>query len=163
MKKLLLSFTTAIALTGCFSDNNVDPMQEVALPEPTTESGFYENSATTIGQKFLQEITDTVLFAYNSEELTETAKSILSKQAEFIKANKISKIVVEGHADERGTREYNLALGEKRANTVKRFLISQGVLPNYIQVISYGKERPLVDASSPNAWSKNRRGVTIVM
>ena len=162
MKKLLLSLTVATVLTAC-GDENVDPMQEVALPEPTTESGFYENSATTIGQKFLEEITDTVLFAYNSEDLTETAKSILTKQAEFIKANKISKIVVEGHADERGTREYNLALGEKRANKVKRFLISQGVLPNYIQVISYGKERPLVDASSPNAWSKNRRGVTIVM
>ncbi|MFM7979358.1 MAG: OmpA family protein, partial [Candidatus Fonsibacter sp.] len=93
--------------------------------------------------------------------LTTAAVNSLNKQAAFLKANANLNVTVEGHADERGTREYNLALGEKRANVVKDYLISNGIASNRIKVLSYGKERPANPASSALAWSQNRRSVTV--
>ncbi|MGB1360573.1 MAG: peptidoglycan-associated lipoprotein Pal [Alphaproteobacteria bacterium] len=164
LKNILLAVGLSTFLYGC-GGGGVDPMAGDGpdLNAPTTASGFYENSATSIGQAFLQETKDTILFKLNSHELTADAKAILDKQAEFIKANNINSIVVEGHADERGTREYNLGLGEKRATIVKKYLVSKGVAKNKIQVISYGKERPVVELHAESAWSKNRRAVTVVM
>ena len=157
----LLLFSTI--LSGCF--NNVDPLSEkqTRLQEPRTESGFYENIASEVGQKFIENVSDTIFFKYNSEYLTDEAKLIIDSQIKFIQENNIRKIIIEGHSDERGTREYNLALGEKRANSVKKYFVAKGVNPFFIQVISYGKERPLVEAHTESAWEKNRRGVTIVM
>ena len=88
------------------------------------------------------------------------AKGTLNKQAAYIKSSGIS-VVVEGHADDRGTREYNLALGERRANAVRDYLMSQGVSGSNVTVISYGKERPVNPESSRLAWSQNRRSVTV--
>lgn len=111
--------------------------------------------------KFLASgVPDRVFFATNRSSLHSSAKGTLGKQAAYIKSSGIS-VVIEGHADERGTREYNLALGERRANAVRDFLMSQGVSGSKITVISYGKERPVNPESSRLAWSQNRRSVTV--
>lgn len=105
-------------------------------------------------------VADRVFFATNSTGLTSAAKSTLDKQAGYLKAAKIS-VVIEGHADERGTREYNLALGERRANAVRDYLMTKGIAKSSIKVLSYGKERPANTDSSKLAWSQNRRSVTV--
>ena len=105
-------------------------------------------------------VADRVFFGTNSKNLTSAAKATLDKQAAYIKSSKIS-VVIEGHADERGTREYNLALGERRANAVSDYLMSKGIAKSSIKVISYGKERPASKESSALAWSQNRRSVTV--
>ena len=105
-------------------------------------------------------VADRVFFATNSTGLTSAAKATLTKQAGYIKASKIS-VVIEGHADERGTREYNLALGERRANAARDYLMTKGIAKSSIKVISYGKERPANTDSSKLAWSQNRRSVTV--
>ncbi len=105
-------------------------------------------------------VADRVLFATNSTGLTSAAKATLTKQAGYIKSSKIS-VVIEGHADERGTREYNLALAEKRANAARDYLLTYGISGKRISVISYGKEKPINSASTPLAWSQNRRSVTV--
>ena len=93
--------------------------------------------------------------------MTTASRETLRKQAAWLRQNSDVTVVVEGHADERGTREYNLALGERRANAAKDYLMTYGVSSDRIKVISYGKERPIDPGSSPLAWSKNRRAVTI--
>ena len=93
--------------------------------------------------------------------MTTRSRDTLRKQATWLRENSDVNVVVEGHADERGTREYNLALGERRANVAKDYLMTYGVSANRISVISYGKERPVDSGSNPLAWSKNRRSVTV--
>ena len=104
---------------------------------------------------------DRVFFATNKSKLTTASRDTLRKQATWMRKNKSVTITVEGHADERGTREYNLALGERRANAAKDYLMTYGVSGKRISVISYGKERPVNPANSPLAWSQNRRSVTV--
>ena len=106
-------------------------------------------------------VPDRVFFATNKFSLTTAARDTLRKQATWLRKNKKITITVEGHADERGTREYNLALGERRANAAKDYLMTYGVSGKRLSVISYGKERPVNPASSPLAWSQNRRSVTV--
>ena len=105
---------------------------------------------------------DRVLFDYDSAKLDTSAKLLLDSQSRFLRANTDLNFIVEGHADERGTREYNLALGEQRATAVRDYLVIQGIDPDRIKVISYGKEKPAVVGSNTMAWSKNRRAVTII-
>ena len=104
---------------------------------------------------------DRVFFATNSSALTTASRDTLRKQAKYLRKNKGLNVVLEGHADERGTREYNLALGEKRANSAKDYLMTYGISGKRVSVISYGKEKPVNSASTPLAWSQNRRSVTI--
>ena len=106
-------------------------------------------------------VPDRVFFATNKSSLTTAARETLRKQATFLRKNKNLNITIEGHADERGTREYNLALGERRANAAKDYLMTYGISGNRISVISYGKERPVDSGSNPLAWSKNRRSVSV--
>ncbi len=106
---------------------------------------------------------DTVLFAYDSYDVDDTAKAILGKQAEWLARYPNVKVTVEGHTDERGTREYNLALGDRRASAAKNFLAAQGVSPSRLQTISYGKERPVADGSDESAYAQNRRAVTVIV
>ena len=106
-------------------------------------------------------VPDRVFFATNKSKLTTASRDTLRKQATWLRKNKDITITIEGHADERGTREYNLALGERRANSAKDYLMTYGVSGKRIAVISYGKERPINPASSPLAWSQNRRSVTV--
>ena len=106
-------------------------------------------------------VPDRVFFATNETVLTTASRETLRKQAAWLRKNSDITVVLEGHADERGTREYNLALGERRANSAKDYLMTYGISSNRISVISYGKERPVDSGSNPLAWSKNRRSVTV--
>tara|TARA_E500000331_G_scaffold336668_1_gene363995 strand:+ start:1247 stop:1729 length:483 start_codon:yes stop_codon:yes gene_type:complete len=106
-------------------------------------------------------VADRVFFATNESILTTASRDTLRKQAAWMRKNSSVTVVLEGHADERGTREYNLALGERRANAAKDYLMTYGISSNRISVISYGKERPVDSGSNPLAWSKNRRSVTV--
>ena len=106
-------------------------------------------------------VPDRVFFATNETILTTASRETLRKQAAWLRQNSDVTVVVEGHADERGTREYNLALGERRANAAKDYLMTYGVSSDRIKVLSYGKERPVDSGSNPLSWSKNRRSVTV--
>jgi len=106
-------------------------------------------------------VPDRVFFATNESVLTTASRETLRKQAAWLRKNSEITVVLEGHADERGTREYNLALGERRANAAKDYLMTYGISSSRISVISYGKERPVDSGSNPLAWSKNRRSVTV--
>ena len=103
-----------------------------------------------------------MFFDFDKFDLKPAATATLARQATWLKQYGQRTVTVEGHADERGTREYNLALGERRANSVKNYLISQGVAANRIKTISYGKERPVALGHNEAAWSQNRRGVSVV-
>jgi len=116
--------------------------------------GSQEDLVVTVG--------DRVFFGYDSAELDADAQELLQEQAAWLKQYDKSSVTIEGHCDERGTREYNLALGEKRAQAVKNYLNSLGVSASSMSTISYGKERPAVIGSHDGAWSQNRRSVTIV-
>jgi peptidoglycan-associated lipoprotein len=111
---------------------------------------------------FSNSIGDTVLFTVNQSSLTSDAREILTSQVEWIKENGVNKVTIEGHADEQGTREYNLALGARRATAVRNYLVSQGISEDILSVVTYGKERPLKICSEESCWSKNRRSVTAI-
>ena len=106
-------------------------------------------------------VPDRVFFATNETVLTTASRETLRKQAALLRKNSDINVVLEGHADERGTREYNLALGERRANSAKDYLMTYGISSDRISVLSYGKEKPLDSGSNPLSWSKNRRSVTV--
>jgi peptidoglycan-associated lipoprotein len=106
-------------------------------------------------------VPDRVFFATNETILTTASRETLRSQAAWLRKNSSINVVLEGHADERGTREYNLALGERRANSAKDYLMTYGISSDRISVLSYGKERPVDAGSNPLAWSKNRRSVTV--
>ena len=106
-------------------------------------------------------VPDRGFFATNKSSLTTASRATLRKQATFLRKNKNLNVTIEGHADERGTREYNLALGERRANAARDYLMTYGISGKRISVISYGKEKPVNPKSSPLAWSQNRRSVTV--
>ncbi|MEY4965744.1 MAG: peptidoglycan-associated lipoprotein Pal [Pseudomonadota bacterium] len=105
---------------------------------------------------------DTVRFALDEYNVEGSDKALLGRQAAWLQRYPAVRVTVEGHADERGTREYNLALGARRANAVKEYLVSQGVSTGRVETVSYGKERPVCTSSDEGCWSQNRRGVTIV-
>ena len=128
----------------------------------SSSSSDGSSSAAQTPAEELASIGDTVVFDYDSSALSDDAKSILSAQAAFLAANPSVTITVEGHCDERGTREYNLALGERRASASRDYLVAQGVNAARIKTISYGKERPSFIGSNPYAYSKNRRAVSII-
>jgi len=106
-------------------------------------------------------VPDRVFFATNESVLTTRSRDTLRKQAAWMRNNSSLNFTIEGHADERGTREYNLALGERRANAAKDYLMTYGISGSRLSVISYGKERPVNSGSNPLAWSQNRRSVTV--
>ncbi len=113
-------------------------------------------------QYFAVNVGDRVLFGYDSSDLDGPAREILQRQAAWLNLHPNASIVVEGHCDERGTREYNLALGARRANSARAYLTSLGVASSRVETISYGKERPVQDCSSESCWGQNRRAVTVV-
>lgn len=129
----------------------------------TASSGSDAASSTemTVNEELIS-IGDRVLFDFDSYELTSSAKSVLNNQANFLSSNPSVRITIEGHCDERGTREYNLALGESRAAATRDYLVAQGVNPARIKIISYGKERPAVIGSNEDAWRFNRRAVSVI-
>ena len=113
-------------------------------------------------QEFLVSVGDRVFFETDSSNLTPTATATLDKQAAWLNKYGNYRILIEGHADERGTREYNLALGQRRANSARDVLVASGVAGARITTISYGKDRPAALGSDESAWAQNRRAVTVV-
>ncbi|MEM9735818.1 MAG: peptidoglycan-associated lipoprotein Pal, partial [Pseudomonadota bacterium] len=111
---------------------------------------------------FRQVVGDRVFFATDRHDLDAEAQATLQGQAEWLASNPGTSATIEGHADERGTRAYNLALGARRANSVRDFLVARGVDPSRLRTVSFGKERPIALGSDPSSWSQNRRSMTIV-
>ena len=150
MNKFLLIVLATFALTACATQKKSTGMMQ---------SDVYTGTETI---KYLASgVADRVFFATNKSVLTTASRDTLRKQAAWMRKNKDVTVTLEGHADERGTREYNLALGERRANSAKDYLMTYGISGNRISVISYGKERPVNNGSTPLAWSQNRRAVTV--
>jgi len=148
-KKIALILLASFALTACATSKKTGKMQ----------GDVYTGNDTV---EFLASgVRDRVFFATNKSTLTTASRDVLRKQAAFMRKKKDMKFALEGHADERGTREYNLALGERRANAVKDYLMTYGISGNRLSVISYGKERPVNSGSTPLAWSQNRRSVSV--
>ena len=141
------------------SSSDVSSSEEGTITESSPESasitpGSQEDLIVNVG--------DRVFFNYDSADLDSDAQELLQDQVAWLKQYSDVSVIVEGHCDERGTREYNLALGEKRAQSVKNYLISLGISSERISTISYGKERPAVVGSNDGAWAQNRRSVTVV-
>lgn len=112
--------------------------------------------------EFVQEVGDRVFFGFDRYDISPQARSTLDRQAAWLQQYPEVEVVIEGHADERGTRAYNLALGERRANAVRNYLVASGVSPTRIETVSYGKERPIDPRSTEEAWARNRRAVTTI-
>ena len=152
IKNILLVIAAALVLSACATQKKVEV-------ENLIQGDVYTGTETV---KYLAKgVPDRVFFATNKSVLTTASRDTLRKQAAWLRKNKDISVTVEGHADERGTREYNLALGERRANAAKDYLMTYGISGNRISVISYGKERPINSGSNPLAWSQNRRSVTV--
>ena len=150
IKKFLVIILAGVALSACAT----------AKKDSGKLQGDVYTGTDTV--EFLATgVRDRVFFSTNKSVLTTASRDVLRKQAAFMRKKKDATFSIEGHADERGTREYNLALGEKRANAVKDYLMTYGISGNRLSVISYGKERPVNAGSSPLAWSQNRRSVTV--
>ncbi|HWI87059.1 MAG TPA: peptidoglycan-associated lipoprotein Pal [Sphingomonas sp.] len=170
MNKTTMLLTTAalIAVAGCTKKPPAQlppaPSTEVTpptLPETPvgTTNGIVPGSRADL---LAQAGTDTVHFATDSSDIDSEASAILTKQAAWLQKYPNVRVTVEGHCDERGTREYNLALGDRRANSAKNFLVNAGVSATRISVISYGKERPVATGSDEESWAQNRRAVSVV-
>ena len=146
------AIAATLALGACAKDQNADA------------SGFGAGGAATPGsaQDFVVNVGDRVFFETDSTDLTSTAVSTLDKQAQWLQRYPRYTFTVEGHADERGTREYNYSLGARRAQTVRDYLASRGIPSNRMRTISYGKERPVAVCNDISCWSQNRRAVTVL-
>ena len=152
-KKFLVIFVAGVVLTACATQKK----EQVA---GQMQGDVYTGTETV--EYLAKGVKDRVFFATNKSTLTTASRDTLRKQAAWMRAKgKDLRFTIEGHADERGTREYNLALGEKRANAVKDYLLTYGISGGRLSVISYGKERPVNSGSNPLAWSQNRRSVTV--
>ena len=148
--------SSASTTTKAAETQEADPIEKL---DALMQGDVYIGS-DTVGE-LASGVPDRVFFATNETILTTASRETLRKQAAWLRQNSDVTVVVEGHADERGTREYNLALGERRANAAKDYLMTYGVSSDRIKVLSYGKERPVDSGSNPLSWSKNRRSVTV--
>ena len=142
--------------SGTTSSDSSVSSEEGTISE-TAGSGIVKGSQ----EDLIVNVGDRVFFGYDSSDLDSDALELLQDQVAWLKQNSDVTVTIEGHCDERGTREYNLALGERRANAAKDYLMTYGISSDRITVLSYGKERPVDSGSNPLAWSKNRRSVTV--
>ena len=157
------SSTTTTASSDASSSSSGDGSSNSAVSDSSSASaGAGSSTSTRTPAEKLTAIGNTVYFAFDSAALDPRAQQTLSRQAAFLKVNPSIKITIEGHCDERGTREYNLALGERRASASRDFLLAQGVDAARVRIVSYGKERPVVEGSNEAAWAKNRRSATMI-
>jgi len=152
LNNILLVLAACLVLTACAS-------KKVETTGGEMQGDVYIGTDSV---EYLAEgVKDRVFFATNESILTTASRETLRAQAAWLRKNSSINVVLEGHADERGTREYNLALGERRANAAKDYLMTYGISSDRISVLSYGKERPVDSGSNPLSWSKNRRSVTV--
>ena len=170
--RAIMMLAVLITVTACSSKKDaadglrVEERQDITAG-PLDGTEVYDRSLADgpvpgSQQDLVVNVGDRVFFDYDRSDLTAEGQGTMQMQAEWLKRYPAVRVSIEGHCDERGTREYNLALGEKRAQSVKNYLTSMGIDSNRISTISYGKERPAVMGSNPSAWAQNRRGVTIV-
>jgi peptidoglycan-associated lipoprotein len=159
----ILAVLAAVALAACADDPPPDAMSGAGAGAGAgAGSGFAGAPPPDTIEYFNQVVGDRIFFALDEYTLDVEDQDTLRRQAEWLQANQATNVTVEGHADERGTREYNLALGARRANSVREYLVAQGVSPARLQAVSYGKERPVALCSDESCWSQNRRGVSVV-
>jgi peptidoglycan-associated lipoprotein len=170
MKKLFLTLLASAALAGC-SHQRTEPLPpgpgDNAPPVGPQGPGPGPGMGRAIpgsAEDFRQSVTsDTIHFALDQYDIDGTARGILDSQAGWLMRYRNVRVTIEGHCDERGTREYNLALGDRRANATKNYLAARGIDPGRMTTISYGKERPIALGSDEASWAQNRRAVTIVV
>jgi peptidoglycan-associated lipoprotein len=162
MKMRFLCVVAAVALLGACSTEEQAGGKGATTVTPSAPAA--PSAQVTPGSQadFVKNIGDRVFFDFDKYSLKPESRDQLAKWAAFLKKFPNDQLVIEGHCDERGTREYNLALGERRANSVKDFLVAQGVQASRLKTISYGKERPAVLGSNEAAWAQNRRSVGVV-
>ena len=175
--KLILPFVVALGLAACQStpeDTGTSAgAGETTGTEVSTDTVIVEEETTVAAldpsqplpgsqEELVQSVGDRVFFDFDSAVLEADARRTLDRQSEWLRLFPEIALVIEGHADERGTREYNLALGERRANAVREYLITQGIGPSRLRTISYGKERPYALGHNEEAWALNRRGVSVI-
>lgn len=176
LKQLFMVGALGVALVGCSSTptdesagvSTSDSVSQTSTGSDDTGSlvGQTEDTADAAAVQTSQEIAGMyaalegkrVQFEFDRSEVQSEYHDVIKMHADYLALNQEAKLTVEGHCDERGSREYNLALGERRANAIKNALIAEGVEANRIDVISFGEDRPLVDASNKEAWAENRRG-----
>ena len=178
-KPLLTLFAATFFLAACETASSIQEEATGTAAGSTTEStstststssssatssaaSNADNSALEAARAEMMSIGDTVFFGYDSSQLSDEAMSILDAQAALLNAKPSFRVKIEGHADERGTREYNLALGERRASATRDYLVAKGVDGSRVRIVSYGKERPAVVGSNEDAWAKNRRSVSVL-
>ena len=143
------------------STNTATTASSSSSSSSASSSASGESASTSVKSEFAK-VGTTVLFDFDSAQLTDYAQRVLDRQAAFMKARPETRVIIGGHADERGTREYNLALGERRASSARDYLVAKGVNAARIRIISYGKERPASVGSTEAAWRLNRRAQTVL-
>ncbi len=184
LRRLIAAATILLAVAACETateetgaaggggSGGTDGSAVSTLPQGSSSSSGYSSAPTSglqhgnLGpselERELVSVGDTVYFATDSYSLDTQSQQTLDRQAALLLRSTSSSVTIEGHADERGAREYNIALGERRATSVKDYLVAFGISPGRIRTISYGEERPAVVGSNEAAWAKNRRAVTVV-
>lgn len=178
LKKILLSLILVIAISSCrgktgATDQMVDQNENPAIvseqnQQPETLQPVEDEAAAAALNKQTEaqieevEVSDRIFFDLDKSALSDDAKKILDNQIAWLKSDNAIRVVIEGHCDERGTREYNIALGARRAEAVKAYLAQNGIDASRIKTVSYGKERPAFVGTGESIWSKNRRAVTAI-
>ena len=151
----LAAVAAALVLAGCTTQKKAEPPPPPPAQTSTIVPGSAEDLRVNVG--------DTVHFDYDKSDLHDADRTILQRQAAWLQKYPNVRVQVQGNCDERGTREYNLALGARRANAAKDYLVSLGVSPDRVDTISYGKERPLCSESTETCWAQNRRATTVIV
>ena len=165
-QRILAICAVAFLFTACETASNVAGDSASVSSSSSATTAKAESSSTTATQmsdaEKLAQVGNTVYFGFDSSELTVEAQAILERQAAFLNVNPTLVVVIEGHADERGTREYNLALGDRRAVAARDYLLAKGLNSARVRTVSYGKERPAVSGSNEGSWEFNRRAATVL-
>jgi peptidoglycan-associated lipoprotein len=160
-KTLAVALSLAV-MAGCSSSGGTQEGDMNGTAGGTSGQGMTSGQGTSgsqMGANDQKPNVDTIYFAFDSEEIRPEFESVLDGHAQYLMANSSTNVTLQGYADERGTREYNLGLGERRAQAVEQYLTVQGVSPSQIQIVSYGEERPAVQGHTEEAYAKNRRVV----
>ena len=165
-QRLLAICAVVFLFTACETASNVAGDSASGSSSSSATAAGTASSSTTATQmsdaEKLAQVGNTVYFGFDSSELDGEAQAALDRQAAFLNVNPTMVLIIEGHADERGTREYNLALGDRRAVAVRDYLLAKGLNAARVRTVSYGKERPAVSGSNEESWAKNRRSATVL-
>ncbi|MDD9335423.1 MAG: peptidoglycan-associated lipoprotein Pal [Rickettsiaceae bacterium] len=151
IQKTAIAFLALFVLSGCGTKK-----------KPTEAEVTPSVEESSLAADFERNVGDRIFFAFNKSDISSKSKEQLNKQAVWLKKHCCTKATIQGHCDQRGTREYNLALGERRAEAVRKYLIGLGIDNNRLDTISYGKEKPAVMGCDEAAWAQNRRAVTVI-